>query len=136
MTTLNEAREAIFAQFVAAWGTQTEYILQNEDLDTDDLAEWARIVVINNASQQDTFGPPGSRKFERLGSAIVSIFVKGGTGTQRLDELATIAKNTFEGFTFTISSVTFIDVTVNEIGPDESWYQYNVVANFRYFETK
>lgn len=136
MTTLNEAREAIFSQFVTAWADATPYSLQNEDLSTDNLSEWARIVVLNTASQQDTLGVAGSRQFERLGSAIVSIFVKGGTGTQRLDELAAIAVNAFEGFTFTISSVTFLDVTVNEIGPDESWYQYNVVANFRYFETK
>lgn len=136
MTTLNEAREAIFQQFVDAWGSQTALTLQNENFETDGLSEWARLVVLNTASQQDTLGVPGSRQFERLGTATVSIFVKGGTGTQRLDELATIAQGAFEGFTLTISSVTFLDVTVNEIGPDESWYQYNVVANFRYFETK
>lgn len=136
MTTLNEARQEIFSQFVIAWADRTPYALQNENLDTANLNEWCRVTVLNNLSTQDTLGPKGKRRFERGGTATVQIFVEGGKGTDRLDELSTIAKNAFEGFTFDPSSVTFRDVVVNEIGPDGKWYQYNVVADFRYYETK
>lgn len=136
MTMLNEARELIFQQFVDAWGDQTPYMFQNEDLETDNLPEWARVTVLETNSTQDTLGNSGNRKFERSGVVTVQIFVRGGTGTQRLDELATIARDAYEGFTFALSSVTFLDVNVSEIGPDGSWYQYNVTANFRYYETK
>ncbi|MEO1208386.1 MAG: hypothetical protein AAFX78_02490 [Cyanobacteria bacterium J06638_20] len=138
MTTLREARQAINSRFVSAWNDVTPYTLQNEDFESEGLDEWARVTINNTLASQGTLGPPTARRFERQGVATVQIFTKGGSATDRADELAMIAQGAFEGVTLTISSVTFLDVVVNEIGEDDegTWYQVNVVANFRYFETK
>lgn len=137
MTTLNEAREIVFQRFVQFWTpTGVPYVLQNEDFESEPVNEYARVIVLNLTAGQNTLGSKGCRRFERQAQAIVSVFVKGGTGTGRADELTVIVQNAFEGFTSTPESVTFDDVVVNEIGPDGNLYQYNVVGNFRYYETK
>lgn len=136
MTTLNEAREDIFSKFVEAVPDGFTVALQNEDLATEKLEEWARCSVFNTLFQQNTLGSKGKRRFERRGVMRVNIFVEGGKGTSRLDEVSTLVRDAYEGFTFEITSVTFFDVSVNEIGPSGKWYQYDVVGNFRYYETK
>ena len=45
MTTLNEARGAIYAAFVAGWGATSAYTFDNENFDPPTEAVWARTTV-------------------------------------------------------------------------------------------
>jgi hypothetical protein len=136
MTTLVDAAEAIYQQFVPSWGATTELVLDNEKFDPPDETEWVRLSIRHTASTQETLGPPGERKFLRTGSAFVQVFTPVGTGTKLTRQLAEQARNTFEGLQLTGTDIRFLDVIVREIGPDGTWYQTTVEAVFEYNEKK
>jgi hypothetical protein len=138
MTTLNQARERIYQQFVTDGGLvhQVTLTFDNDDFDPPEGTPWARLSVRHRASTQESLGGVGLRKFERIGAVIVQCFVPLDKGTQAADTLATAARNVFEGKTFTPEAIHFFDVVVREIGPDDAWYQVNVEAFFIYHETK
>jgi len=134
MTTLNEAREAIYGVFVAVW---TEpYTLDNERFDPPDDAAWARLTVRHTGGTQETLGPAGSRKFARTGSCFVQIFVPTDQGVQELDTLATLAREAFEGVSIAGTTVRFQNVVLRESGPDKKWYGAVIEAEFEYDETR
>ena len=135
MTTLNQAREAIYDEFVTDWGSTSPLTLDNEKVDPP-TTEWVRLSVRHTASTQDTLGAPGNRRFERIGSAFVQIFVPTDQGTLRADELATIAREAFEGKSLTGTTIRFLDVIVREAGVDGQFYAVVVEATFEYDETR
>ena len=136
MTTLSEAREAIYDQFLSGWGATTEVTRDNIDFDPNALSEWVRISVRHTASTQETLNSPGLRRFARFGSAFIQIYTEGDIGTQRTDELATIARNLFEGLSLSGTTVRFLDVVFRETGAEGKWFQSIVEATFEYDETK
>lgn len=135
MTTLNQARTAIYEEFQAAWGATTPFTFDNEKYTPPDT-EWARLTVRHTASTQDTLGAQGNRRFERIGSVFIQIFVPTNQGTTRADELATIARETFEGKSLTGTTIRFLDVIVRETGVDGQYYVVVVEATFQYDETR
>lgn len=137
MTTLNEAREAMYQALYSAWSGTTPIQFDNEDYDPPRGGEWARLTVRHQDSGQDTLGAKGNRKYERSGIAWTQVFVPKNTGTARADVLATLARETFEGERLAGTTVYFTDVIVREVGAtDDGWYQVNVEANFTYHETR
>ena len=135
MTTLNQARTAIYEEFQTVWGATTPFTFDNEKYTPPDT-EWVRLTVRHTASTQDTLGAQGNRRFERIGSAFVQIFVPTDQGTTRADELATIARETFEGKSLTGTTIRFLDVIVRETGVDGQFYVVVVEATFQYDETR
>lgn len=132
MTTLSEAREAIYEAFRVGYADETKCYFDNEVADVED--EWVRLTVRHTTGDQETLGPVGNRKFERGGSVIIQIFILLDKATARADELASLVRNIFEGKT--ISQIRFRGVITREIGEGTKWYQLNVEAPFRYNETK
>lgn len=136
MTTLSEAKEAVYLAFQTAWVTTgLPYTFENESFTTPSSA-WARFSVRQAAWTQDTLGRAGNRKFSRQGIATAQIFTPLNQGTAQADSLATTVKNAFEGVSLSGTTLVFRDVLVREIGPDENWYQVNVEADFEFFETR
>lgn len=137
MTTMNQAREAIYKRFYDAWGLTTPFTFDNEDyVPTANTANWVRLSVRHNASTQETLGATGNRRFLRSGSVFIQVFVQQDTGTSRNDQLVTQARAIYEGVSITGTTVRFRDVIVTETGPDGKWYQSLIEAQFDYDETK
>jgi hypothetical protein len=133
MTTINEAREAVYERWDTQWGSTTPFTFENEDFDTPDVP-WARVSVRNQASEQRTLGAPGNRRFRRIASVFVQIFDLVDNGLLTLDGLSQTARTIFEGVSF--SGLDFNNVVVRESGTDGKWYQFVVEAFFDYEETK
>ena len=135
MTTLNQARTAIYDEFITDWGLTTPFTFDNEAYSPPNT-EWVRLSVRHTGSTQDTLGAVGNRRFERVGSVFVQIYVPTDIGTLRMDELATIARETYEGKSLTGTTIRFLDVIVRELGVDGQFYQAVVEATFEYDETR
>jgi hypothetical protein len=149
MTTLREAREAIYKRFVDEWvssGTTplTPYTFDNEVFDppkgTDGRGTpWARCSVRNLDAGQQTLGRAGHRKFYRIGLARVEIFVPPGSGRWDTDTYMMKAQLLFEGrVTPPGTNIRFFEVTPQEIGliEDGRWDLSTVEARFDYEEIK
>lgn len=137
MTTLNEARERIYQTFATEFvATSGRYTFDNTEYDPPEGLPWARLVVRHSGSNQECLGPVGRRKFERIGSVIVQVFVPLDSGTQEADTVSRAVRLIFEGRTLSPEAIRFTDCVVQEIGPDGAWYQQNVEAFFTYTETR
>lgn len=136
MTTLNDARGAIYAAFVAGWGATSPFLFDNEVFKTPPAGVWARTVVRHAVRAQETLGSTGNRKFESLGSVIVQCFGPLDKGAEGVDTLAEVAQGIFEGKTLTPENIHFTSAVIQEIGPTDDAYQINVESFFTYRETK
>ncbi len=136
MTTLNEAKEAIYLRFNSNFtGVAADRIaFDNEEFNTPTSGEWVRLVVRNIGRLQNTLGKPGNRKFRSTALVLVQVFVDVNTGVKQSDALAKEAANIFEGVSF--SGLDFQSAVPRETGPDGKWYQSTVEAEFDYDEIK
>ena len=136
MTTLNDARGAIYSTFVTDWGATSAITFDNENFDPPADTVWARLTVRHTSRDQESLGPVGGRKFESEGSVIIQCFAPLDSGASLADTLAQVAQGIFEGKTLLPENIRFTSAVVLEIGPTEDWYQTNVTAFFTYSETK
>jgi len=134
MTTINEAKEAILAQFVTNFTGTSAIATDNEEFETGGLTEWVRIVVRNTNRAQESFGGVGNRRFQSRGSVLVQVYTEANTGVQRSDTLAQEVVDVLEGISLT--GVDLFAAVIRETGPDGNWYQTVVEAEFDYFEIK
>lgn len=136
-TTLSQARERIYLTFKEDWGTTSPFVFDGEKFKTPSpSSSWVRVSIRHNEGSQDSLGGVGARKFKRGGSVFIQCFTPLDRGRDASDTLADAARDIFEGKTLGTEAVTFTDVIIREIGPDEGWYQTNVEAIFNYTETK
>ena len=136
MTTINEARGAIYGAFVTGWGATSVYTFDNEQYDPPDQTAWARVTVRHTDRQQESLGPLLGRKFESEGSVFIQCFAPLDSGAATADTLAQVAQGIFEGKTLSPESIRFTSSAIREIGADDDWYQVNVEATFTYTTTK
>lgn len=139
MTTIAEAREAIYLRFVTEWADRTPYTFENENYlpnRSDDA--WVRLTVRHEDGGQETLGPVGSRKFSRVGRVLVQVFANPDEGLGRTDGLLQALREAFEGVTLVGTTVRFAGVTVREVGQpdDEHWFMSIMDAPFEYDETR
>tara|TARA_R110002167_G_scaffold121845_2_gene300256 strand:- start:131 stop:544 length:414 start_codon:yes stop_codon:yes gene_type:complete len=133
--TLNEAREAIYARFVAQTTLAgSAYTFTSEDFTAPTDAQWARVTVAHEAGVQDSLGSVGSRKYLRRGRVLIQIFGPVDQGLRALDLLADATRDIFEGTQF--GGLYFVSADVRESGQDGEWFQLVVDAPFDYQETK
>ena len=112
-------------------------LFENQPFQTPSGA-WARVIVRNEISFQQSLGAPGSRRYERGGRVLVSIFVPSGSATNTADEHAEVARNAFEGKRLTSPPIRFeSSVVVRETGiVEDDWHQVVVDAEFVYNEIR
>lgn len=137
-----QARDEILTFFKVAWEADAESVnvpIYYWDVKKDGPTQgspFARITVRHlNGVQATLADQVGNRKFERNGVITVQVFTPFGGGLVKNDALAKVASDAFEGKA-TQNQIWFRDVTINEIGQDEAWFQTNVTANFTYDEQK
>lgn len=133
MTTINEAREAIYSRFVTMWGTNSPYTFDNEAYNAP-ASKWVRLSVRQIDAEQHTLGAIGNRKFLRQAAVWLQIFVPLNSGLKDADTLAQAFRTIFEGARF--SDLSFREVVTNEATPDNQWYRVVAKAFFDYNELK
>lgn len=138
MTTLNEAKEAIYARFLAQFTGTPNIAFENEatDFDVQDasLTEWVRLTVRSTARAQETLGPEGARKFRSAATVFVQVYTLSNTGVKQGDTLATEARDVFEATSF--SGLDFNNGLVRESGAEGRWFQHVAEIDFDYDEIK
>jgi hypothetical protein len=82
---------------------------------------WIRLVVLPGNSGQVEFGM--TRRWRRAGVVSVQIFVPAASGTGLAMELGDTVKTIFEGLT--VSGLIFRATSLNRVGLDGPWLQYN-----------
>jgi hypothetical protein len=99
--------------------------------------EWARVSVRNIGGGQSTLGAIGNRKFERIFSIFIQVFVPATGGMQRGSEFAHAARAIFEGVRLD-SEAWMYDGTITErpIEKSAKSRQFNVEVSGEYLETK
>lgn len=141
MTTIAEAREAVYARWNALWtATPLADTTFSGEIGFKPPAErpWARLTVRNLAPGGQTLGPVGGRRFTRLGSIFVQCFAPlsdDDDGEGQLDPLMQNALDAFEGASF--SGLRTFQATPRETGDDSGkWTTALVEIPFDYDETK
>lgn len=139
MTTLNQARQLVYARFMDRWVTNDQplspYCFDNEVLDPTPPV-WVRCVVRAMPGGQATLGEKGNRKYHRKGLARVEVFAEPGRGRAGADLLCEASKNMFEGEA--LAGVKFSDSETAEVGlvDDDRWDLSTVSVNFDYEEVR
>lgn len=133
MTTLNEAREAIYQRFVDNY-VATVFTFENEDFDPPETA-WVRLSVRGNVGGgQETLGAPGGRKFRRRGIIVAQVYTPLNQGLQQGDQLGQSIRAIFEAEGF--SDIDANDGLVRESPPRDDFFVHIVEVFFEYEETK
>lgn len=143
------ARDAVNGAFYSHWleaaaaaaGTGSPPKVEFSGLQEDQrLSEgnepWARVTIKWASGQGHTLAPVGSRRFDRRGTVTVQVFTPvGKRGLLLSDRLVKVAQDAFEA-NAPASGPWFRNVRSQDIGPDDAWYQVNVVAEFTFDEVK
>lgn len=136
--TFRQASDEILAVFQAAWGPLGHTALYDSVAGAQPPATepWARVSVRHSTGEQATLsGGLGTRRYSRDGTLFVQIFAPVGNGLSVAYDLAKVVADAYEG-TATPAGVWFRDVRLNEIGPDDQWFNVNVLVDFTYDEVK
>lgn len=146
--TFAQARDEILTLFKTAWDAGAESAgktviypdAKNTVPETNDgngdPDVWARVSVVHTTGEQATLSNHlGQQRFQRNGIFTAQVFSPIGTGLSIGDNLYKIVVDAFEGKA-SPGGVWFTNVSVNEIGPEGSWFQTNITADFEYDEQK
>lgn len=138
MTTLAEAKDAMLTEYVNnTILASTQITLENEQFEPPLDTPWVRASVRHFDGGQDSLGGVGARKFERVGSMFVQVFVPQDTGgTSAGDTIAHEARTLLEGKHLTGTTVNLLTSNVREIGQVDGFYVIVVETGFIYQETR
>jgi hypothetical protein len=122
----------IRSRFNAQWSSLQPTIPAYFDNAGDDVtppedSTWVRLTILPGASQQVEMG--NTRRWRRAGVLVVQIFVPAASGTGLALELGDTVRDIFEGLT--VSGVIFRATSLNRVGLDGAWLQYNATTNFQ-----
>lgn len=135
MTTLTEAREAIYDHWVTGWADTTPFVFENEkykELAT--AVPWCRVSFRNLDGYQHTLGGIGSRLYNRDAKVFIQVMAPVDKGMMEGADLAQQARALFEGVR--IGELVGFGGTVRETKPDGKWYVTLVEVAFQYYEVK
>ena len=137
MTTRNQAREAMYQAFVAAWSDRTPFCLDNEPFDPP-AAPWVRVSVRHHDRAQATLGQPGSRKFESHGMLFIQYFEPPLSGQFDADGHVSAAQIIFDAVRIEGTTIRFEAAKSRELGIIEEgrWSAALVECNFVYDEQR
>jgi hypothetical protein len=134
MTTIDQAREAVYERWRVLWAARTIWTFENEKFTEPKGAVWVRVSVRNLAGGQKSQGPKGSRKYERKAAIYLQIFVPKETGMDDSGNHAEYALGIYEGESF--SGLFCFDGSVRELPDEEVWQSTLVEIFFDYEEIK
>jgi len=137
--TVDQANSDILTVFKTAWDTTGLTALYENTAGERPSGQvsWARVSVRHGDANQDAVsGGVSNRRYERSGILTVQIFIPNGEGGLSAGyALGKVLTDAFEGIA-TPRQVWFRNVRVNEVGPDDEWFQFNFLADFTYTEVR
>jgi len=138
MVTIVDAREAIYTYFLANFSAvpSSRIDAANEEFDPPDGLPWVRLNVRHLASQQESLGGVGQRKFFREGSVFVSIYIPENDGLQNADTIANAVRTILEGVHLNNNDIRLNTCTITEIGLVDGWFLVQAETSFNYTETR
>ena len=136
MATLTQVRAYIYQRFVDLWDVyDVPFTFDNEVFDGRQRdTSWVRLAVRNSASNQETLGFVGNRKFNRKGIIICQVFTPADRGLKRNDEISARVREIFEATSF--NGIYTLATTVREVGTNGFEFQSNVETEFFYEQIK
>lgn len=138
MTTINEAREAVYERWRVQWAagsfSAVPYAFENENFSADPTAERVRVSVRHSPEVFATLGGPGLRRHTRHATAVIQVYAPPDEGMRTLDLLAQAARAVFESSSF--SGLRFFPASIREGADDGALKQIVIAAPFDYQETK
>lgn len=141
MSTSAQIRETVYETLVIAWNAaygapplEVKIALDNETFIPPPgfNKPWARAVIRQIKSAQETLGAKGNRRFKRDCDLVVQIFLVPDTGTKLADQFVQTIRDTFEGNS--LNGANFNQVSMREIGNLGAWFQANITASFWFEE--
>lgn len=132
---INNARRDVYEAVLNYWTANSitaGLTFANEAFDPPTGSPWVRFTMSHTGGSQDSLGGINNRKFLRSGNLIAQVFTPQDGGLSTSDVLTEAALAALEGLTFTLSNIRTYGATINEIGPDNGWYQVNVDVPFEY----
>ena len=98
-----------------------------DDVTPPQNSAWVRLTVLPGSSQQVEMGR--LRRWRRAGVVAIQIYVPAASGTGLAQELGDTVIEIFEGLT--LSGVIFRATSLNRVGFDGAWLQYNALTNYQ-----
>jgi hypothetical protein len=98
-----------------------------DDVTPPQNSAWVRLTVLPGQSQQVAMG--NTRRWRRIGVAVLQIFVPAASGTGLAQELGDTVIEIFEGLT--LSGLIFRATSLSRVGLDGAWLQYNADTPFQ-----
>lgn len=137
MSVWREVQEALYGRWADQWADRTPYKFENESLDPPD-APWAWLRIVSAPGQQGSLGPPGARRWDRVGRLFVLLREPPGNGVGSLSDLAEQARPIFEGVRLDPHDVR---VGVLDIGGEAQvdegrWWGVTLSGRFDYEERR
>jgi hypothetical protein len=134
MTSIDEAREAIYQRWNTEWASRTPWTFQNEKFTEPESSTWVRISVQNVPAPTATLGGKNARRVRRFGKINIQIFAPKEGGMAQSGTHAQFALDIFEGEQF--DGVDCNYGVINELPEEDKWQPTLVEIDFDYEETK
>lgn len=133
-STYEEARDILSEFITDEWNTATSSALMLYDNLHGDRPEeptlFGRLTIQNVGS---SLAALGASRWRRIGLVTVQVFVPLGSGTQLADQVARALVEALEGVgPSTLENIWLRDVGMREVGPDGTYHQVNVQADFTF----
>lgn len=137
MTTIDEARQIIYKEFVDNFTGTPNYVFDNKDspFEESSVSEWVRFIVRSSTRNLDSFGGDtvnGFLKNRTLARIIATCFVKTNTGGKKSDIILGEIKNIFQQKN--ISGLSFRVAEFRDIGVSGRWFMKEVDILFEFYE--
>jgi hypothetical protein len=132
--TYKEARDVLSGFITTTWNTATSsapLLYDNQDGDRpEEPTLFGRLTIQHaNGTRADLAG----LRFRREGLMTVQVFVPQGSGTELADQTAEALVEALEGVgPATLENVWLRDIGMREVGPDGTYHQVNVEAEFTF----
>lgn len=140
--TMVQARDAIIAHFENEWvntlGLEQEKIFyQNRRGDKPESGEftWCKFYLFNTGFNKSSLtNVDGVSQYDRNALLLVELMTPCDDGVDDITTQAVV--DMFEGGVASLSGIWFRNVTPNEIGGVDNWYQTNITAEIEYNQVK
>ena len=133
-STYEEARDLISAFVTTEWNTATSSApLLYDNLNADRPATPSLFGRLFIQHVSGMLAALGASRFRRMGILSVQVFVPLGSGTQQADQVAESLVEALEGVgPLVLENIWFRNIGMREVGPDGTYHQVNVEADFTF----
>jgi hypothetical protein len=134
--TRQEAKKTLLKYFIDNFDLGYQVAYSNNEYFTKPSDEpWVRFMILNQNSDQRSYGAKGNRRFDRRGIIAYQVFIPANTGTYDGDTICEYINNLFEGERF--SEIVCDQGIYEEIGiTEEDTFQYNGSIFYKFDEKK